>query len=314
MKHMVQTIHCVMTSRSTDMNYEDLKSFIAVVQTLHFGKAARKVHLSPSALTRSIQRLEQELNHPLFARDRRNVQLTPAGKHFFLFAEKTLNDWEQCRAVLNAEENKISGKLSLYSSVTAVYTILQEVLRSFRNQYPGVHVHLATGAVADAIGRIQDNSADCAVAAMPNVLPPGVIFLPLTTTALICIAPIGFDNVPVLKKNGAIDFARTPVVMPDRDVSREQQTRWFRRQKIRPNVYAEVSGNEAIIAMVSLGFGIGIVPLIVLHQSPLKNSVQRVTLSPPLHPYAIGVAVREKRREDPLINAFCEATQILFSS
>ncbi|MBN2527626.1 MAG: HTH-type transcriptional activator IlvY [Deltaproteobacteria bacterium] len=296
------------------MDSMDLQSFMAVATTLHFGKAARLVHLSPSALTRSIQRLEQELNHELFFRDRRHVSLTPAGNRFLSFAQRTLDEWAQCRAILDAGEDELSGKLSIYSSVTAAHTILQDVLRPFRNQYPKVHVHLLTGTVADAILRIQDKTADCAVAAMPQKLPAGVGIIPLTTTSLECIAPIGFDNIPVYQANGAVDFAQTPLIMPDKDVSRNQQTHWFKSKHIRPVVYAEVAGNEAIIAMVSLGFGIGFVPGIVLNQSPLKNRIQVINVSPPLNPYAIGVVFREKRRNDPVIMAFCNVARNCFTS
>ncbi|MBN2341231.1 MAG: HTH-type transcriptional activator IlvY [Deltaproteobacteria bacterium] len=296
------------------MNSDDLKSFVAVAQTLHFGKAARIVHLSPSALTRSIQRLEQELNHPLFSRDRRHVELTSSGQTFLKYAEKTLDDWEQCRAMLDGGPGELSGKLSIYSSVTAAHTILQKVLRPFRNQFAKVHVHLATGTAAEAIERVQDKAVDCAVAAMPHRLPKGVRFLPLTSTSLTCIAPLGFDTIPVFSNNGDVDFSRTPFIVPDESGSREQQMRWLKKQHVRPNIYAEVSGNEALIAMVSLGFGIGMVPHIVLTQSPLKNSVRPLSLAPPLDPYAIGVVFSENRRTDPIINGFCNVCRASYEA
>ena len=291
------------------MDYSDLKYFVALAETLHFAKAARKAHISPSALTRSIQRLETEVEHPLFFRDRRNVTLTPAGRIFLAYAEGALADWEKCRTALKRHGGDVRGTISIYSSVTAVYSILSEVLRPFRNRYPDVHVNLATGTVAEAIGRVLDGAVDCAVAAMPDRLPSKVSFSSLTTTALVFIAPVGFRQIPCLDDEGRVDWRRTPIIMPDRDVARERQERWFEDRHITPTIFAEVAGNEAIIAMVSLGFGIGIVPEIVLNQSPLKEKVQKLDVSPPLPPYAIGVVCLTHRQTDPLIAAFFEVAK-----
>ena len=61
------------------------------------------------------------------------------------------------------------------------------------------------------------------------------------------------------------------------------------------NIYADVSGNEAIIAMVSLGCGIGVVPELVLDQSPLKDSVQVLEIRPELKPYQVGFCLNKSR-------------------
>jgi LysR family transcriptional regulator, positive regulator for ilvC len=291
------------------MDHGDLRNFIALAETLHFARAAARVHISPSALTRAIQRLESEVGHPLFARDRRHVKLTPAGRTFLTFAEGVLADWETCRATLQTRGDVVEGTLSIYSSITAVYTILSSVLRPFRNRYPGVQVNLSTGAAADAIGRVRDGLADCAVAAMPETLPAAISFLNLTTTALVCIAPVGFRHIPRFGPDGGVDWPHTPVIMPDRDAARTMQQKWFASQGITPSIFAEVSGNEAIIAMVSLGFGVGIVPEIVLNQSPLRENVQILHHPSPLPPYAIGVVVATRRETDPLIAAFCEVAR-----
>jgi LysR family transcriptional regulator, positive regulator for ilvC len=291
------------------MDHGDLRNFIALAETLHFAKAAARVHISPSALTRGIQRLESEVGHALFARGNRHVKLTPAGRTFLTYAEGVLADWETCRATLQKKGDVVEGTLSIYSSITAVYTILSAVLRPFRNRYPAVQVNLSTGAAADAIGRVRDGLADCAVAAMPETLPASVSFLNLTTTALVCIAPVGFRRIPRFNPAGGVDWQRTPIIMPDRDAARTMQQKWFLAQGIAPSIFAEVAGNEAIIAMVSLGFGVGIVPEIVLNQSPLREKVQILNILSPLPPYAIGVVYATRRETDPRIAAFCDVAR-----
>jgi LysR family positive regulator for ilvC len=87
-------------------------------------------------------------------------------------------------------------------------------------------------------------------------------------------------------------------------VSRRRVDQWFREQGIQPNIYAQVAGNEAIVSMVSLGFGVGVVPLIVLENSPLAREVKVLNIKPELEPYDVGLFTLEKKLRNPLISAF----------
>ncbi len=290
------------------MEQRDLQLFTTLAQTLHFGKAARQCHLSSSALTRAIQRLEREVDQELFLRDRRSVQLTSAGKIFLEYAERSLSDWERCRSQLNNQNAQIRGELSIYSSVTAVYSILSRVLQPFRNRYPDITIKLSTGDVADAHNRVLNKQVDCAIAALPSSLSSGLSFLHLITTPLVCIAPIGAPHVPYFNDEHQIDWERTPVIISDRGELRDTVDGWFRSFAIHPEIFAQVAGNEAIIAMVSLGFGVGIIPELVLQQSPMREQV-RIVDTPPFNPYSVGIVYPTKRENDPLISAFREATR-----
>ncbi len=61
------------------MDLRDLKTFLHLAESRHFGRSARAMHVSPSTLSRQIQRLEEDLGQPLFVRDNRTVTLTEAG-------------------------------------------------------------------------------------------------------------------------------------------------------------------------------------------------------------------------------------------
>ena len=73
-----------------------------------------------------------------------------------------------------------------------------------------------------------------------------------------------------------------------------------------PRIYAQVAGNEAIVSMVSLGLGIGVVPKIVLDNSPLADRIRIVEVEPTLDPYTLGLVVQKKNLENPLVCAFWE--------
>src|SRR5690606_7507013 len=87
-------------------------------------------------------------------------------------------------------------------------------------------------------------------------------------------------------------------------LARARLDQWFKLQGIKPATYAEVKGNEAIVSMVSLGFGVGVVPQIVVDNSPLAEQVKRFDPQPDLGPYNTGLCVMEKRLKSPIVNAF----------
>src|SRR5688572_8822396 len=121
--------------------YDDLRAFVALAGNLHFGRAARAVHLSPSALSRTLQRLEREAGARLFDRD--PVRLTDAGTLFLDHANQVLRGWDGVQSRLRA--GPLAGSLRLYCTVTAAQSFVPELLARFRADYPDVHLHLATG-------------------------------------------------------------------------------------------------------------------------------------------------------------------------
>ena len=91
------------------MDPRALKQFVALADTLHFGRAAELSHVSASALSRGIQRLEAEVGVALFERDNRSVSLTGAGAAFLDYARDTLRGWEAIRHRLMAEAGFAAG-------------------------------------------------------------------------------------------------------------------------------------------------------------------------------------------------------------
>jgi LysR family positive regulator for ilvC len=72
---------------------------------------------------------------------------------------------------------------------------------------------------------------------------------------------------------------------------------------VSPNVYAQVSGNEAIVSMVALGCGVGVVPQLVLKSNPFGERVRVLEVLPELHPFRIGLCCRQAALANPLVAA-----------
>jgi LysR family transcriptional regulator, positive regulator for ilvC len=285
------------------MDTHSLRIFLGLAETLHFGKTSRQVNLSPSALSRTVQRMEEELGQPLFLRDNRSVQLTPAGERFRLYARQALQGWEALAGELSALPG-LAGELTVYGSVAASYTVLAGLFQAFRERHPGVHIRLQTGDPEGAVERVLSGHADITVAARPSALPRSLAFRPIAVTPLEFIAPAVPCESEMLTHRPPIPWARVPLVLPDAGLSRRRAEAWFRARRVRPNVYAEVAGHEAIIAMVSLGCGVGVVPRLVLDRFARAREVRVLDVDPPLAPYIVGLCVRRRRLASPTVRAF----------
>lgn len=283
------------------LTLHEINNFLVLAETLHFGRASKRCHLSPSALTRSIQRIEESVGEPLFIRDNRSVALTGAGEKFRTFAAKTLQEWEALKDEISDDE-RVAGNMSIYASVTAVYSLLPNLLESYRNTYPNVQIDLRTGSAEESVRQVIDGDIDLSVAALPDQQPTGIEFLPLIETGLVFVDSKASSTPP----SGSLDLSKTPLVLPRTGLSRRRLDHWLRRSGITPVISAEVSGNEGILAMVRLGCGVGLVPELVLERSPFRKEVRKVTAMAKLAPYVVGLCTRQKNLKRANIAALWE--------
>ena len=124
------------------MDIPALRQFSHLANSLHFGRTSRACHVSPSTLSRVIQRLEEESGARFFERDRRSVILTDAGKNFHTFATITIREWEILQEKFVDQAAELRGELSIFCSVTAAYSLLPNLLTEFRHRYPGVKISI----------------------------------------------------------------------------------------------------------------------------------------------------------------------------
>lgn len=291
------------------MDLKALKQFLHLCQTLHYGKTAEAMHVSPSTLSRSISRLELELGVTLFERDNRTVMLTQAGRQCRDFAETTVAGWQELNYQLKDKSMELTGQIRLYCSVTATYSLMSALLAQFRAMYPNIDVVLETGDAAQAVQKVMDDEADIVVAPKPDQLPNPLLFQSIASTPLEFIAPADDSPLSDLLNKTPIPWAQLPFVLSEVGLARKRLDQWFRMQNIKPTIYAQVAGHEAIVAMVGLGLGVGVVPALVLENSPLKNKVQIMSVGRGLQPFDVGLCVLNRRLQDPLVNSFWQVAQ-----
>ncbi|CDG23127.1 HTH-type transcriptional activator ilvY [Xenorhabdus poinarii G6] len=289
------------------MDLRDLKLFLHLAESCHFGRSAKAMHVSPSTLSRQIQRLEASLGQALFLRDNRTVKLTSAGEQLKQFAQQTLLQYKQLQHSLNHQSPSLTGELRLFCSVTAAYSHLPQVLDKFRAEHPLVEIKLTTGDAADAVDKVQSDAADLGIAGKPEKLPDNIRFTKIGEVPLVLIAPSLPCTVRTLAIQNSPDWNNIPFILPEHGPSRKRIECWFRRHKIlHPMIYATVSGHEAIVSMVALGCGIALIPAVVVENSPepVRNRISLLDNVSLVEPFELGVCALSKRLNEPLIKAF----------
>ena len=286
------------------MDSRSLKLFQHLANSLHFGKTASAYHLRPSTLSRTIQRLEDELGSQLLIRDNRSVLLTSEGKKFLSYADQQISQFESLKQSLNSSQEELSGSLNIYCSVTASYSYLPPLLEKFRQAHPNIDINLDTGDAADGIDQIKNQRVDLAIAARPDDLASSIHFQTIATVPLAIVAPNINCSVKQAWQAEAIDWADLPIILPEHGVARKRFEQWFRQKYSgRPNVYAQVSGQEALVSMVALGCGIGLSPIVVVDNSPVKDRIQ-ILSDTSIAPFDLGLCCFKKKLSDPIVAEF----------
>ena len=288
------------------MNIRDLKLFLHLCETCHFGMSADAMHVSPSTLSRQIQRLEEQFGHQLFVRDNRQVQITHEGEKVKRFALQVVNLHQQLKQELDQSDQQLVGELTLFCSVTAAYSHLPDILDRFRIHYPLVEIKLSTGDAADAVEKIQSNQADLAIAGKPKQLPAGVEFIKLGEIEMVLLIPKLNSSFSDKLHQKQPDWHNIPFILPEHGPSRQRIDLWFKQQKIiSPRIYATVAGHEAIVSMVALGCGVALLPKVVMENSP-ERVRERITewSTNLMEPFDVGICVQKRRLSEKIISAF----------
>ncbi|MGW4911812.1 HTH-type transcriptional activator IlvY [Streptomyces sp. NPDC004270] len=278
-------------------DHRELRLFLHLTQSLNFGRTSLDCHVSPATLTRTVQRLEADLGHRLFERGPRGVSLTAEGHRFREYAVQAMELWQAYRDE-HPDPAELIGRLTVFATVTACQALLPDLLAPFRAAHPQVRLDLRTGDAAAALARLDEGEADVAVAGIPARLPESLVSRTVTVTDLVLVTARD-------RPDPGLDG---PFVLPHRGLVREAADRWFRARGGPAHVACEPEGHEALLALVALGCGTGVVPRLVLDHSAVRDRLAVVPAAPAPERFPIGLCVRRSDLRQPLVAALWSLT------
>jgi DNA-binding transcriptional LysR family regulator len=238
-----------------------LRYFVAVAEELHFGRAAARLNVAQPALSQQIKQLERELGALLLARTKRRVALTEPGRLFLTEARRTLAQAALAVEVARGAEAGEVGRLRIGYVDAALWSPLPEVIRAFRERFPRVALTMLERMPTEQPADIRRGDIDLAIGPPPPAGAP-VEVTPFTEETGLVALPAA----PPLAGREAIaigDLADAPwLLVPARVPSRlrDLTLRAAAAAGFTPRVAQEARELDTLIALVSAGLGVTLVP------------------------------------------------------
>ena len=255
------------------MELRQIRSFLSISETLHFGRTAELIHLSQPALSLQIRALEEEVGVRLFERNRRKTTLTAAGVAFRDDAIAALSQLDQAirRARLAA-----SGKLGLLRIgfiSTAGSEIVPNIFRRFRELNPEVEFFLRAITTADQVQMLENGSLDIGFLRLPIGGHAALDVVTVHRERFVLVVPAS-HKLAKRKKVRLSDMSGQDFVMYERAYAPGFHDLIFgmlRNARIVPNVSQTAAEVSTVISLVVAHMGIAILPA-----SAVKHSVASV--------------------------------------
>lgn len=241
------------------MELRHLRCFIAVAEELHFARAAERLHIEQSPLSRAIKELEEELGVMLFARTTRSTRLTRAGELFLEHVRRVLSALEQARDSVKAAANGFHGQLRVALSDGITPSRLSALLVLCRQEEPEVEIRFFEVPLSQQIKGLHSDLYDVGFAQSDEV-GDGIVATPAWSDALMVAVPARY---PLLahKRIPLDELLRYPLVLCDPQACEghaKQVERVLRRADVEPLIAERVSSTDLMMALVSAGFALGL--------------------------------------------------------
>lgn len=284
------------------MDTDQLRQFLAVARLGNFTRASKELGLSQPALSRSIQRLEEEFGQPLLERKPRSVELTDAGALLQSRASEVLGILEDTKAQITDDGQ--SGRLRIGAIPTVAPYFLPDFLRRFSGEFPLASLLVQEDTTENLLARCKQGDLDLAVLALP-IAERYLETLPLMEEELQLVLPLGHPLIEP-ERVGPADIEPYPfVLLGEAHCLSESVVSFCRQRSFQPVIVERTNQLVTVQELVSLGHGVSMIPAMARR---LDQSDQRVyrTIEDPTPTRVVAAVWNPYRFESRLLVALRE--------
>lgn len=275
--------------RRINFDLQQLQAFVAAAARGSFREGAEDIHLSPSALSRRIDKLESILGARLFNRTTREVELTSLGRIFLDRASTALEDLELAMLGISDIAASRSGHVTVACVPSAALYFLPAVVRSFSETYPLVRIRLIDEAAGQVLASVVSGESDFGISFMGSMVPQ-VDFEPIHTDPFVLAVPKSHKLAKRSSLNWS-DLAQERLISVGRSSgNRQLLDDVLAKAGINPSYRFEVSHIATLLGMVEAGLGLAVVPKMAM--SPTHPVLKAVKLGEPAVSRELGLAKR----------------------
>jgi DNA-binding transcriptional LysR family regulator len=249
------------------MEIAQLKLLKAVAETGSISRAAQRLHCVQSNVSMRLKQLETQLNTELFVRERKRLQISPAGSLLLEYANRLIEIADEAQARISGLDS--ASELRLASMETTAAVRLPNLLARFHKKLPGVRLTLETGPTDQVLELVASRKADAGfVAGRPN--PAEFESELFCREKLVLLTHSQYSQV----KTPADIANHTMLVFRNGCNYRRILERWFQASGFTPQRMLEFGSFQAIHACVAAGMGVGLLPESAVKLLPGKLDVR----------------------------------------
>ena len=285
------------------MNPKQLHCFITAAQEGSFSKAAKKLYLSQQALSKTIDKLEEELDVPLFVRDYGGAHLTSDGADLLPWVQNVCNSERQLEMRLAELKHLESGIVRVAAFTSTAIQWFPGIAKRFLAQHPGIDLQLICVDDEDALEEaVWRGDADCGFFVYP--IKHDLHAVPLRKDPLLVVLPPDHPlaDAPFVPREA---LAEEPYIRLESGTSSEMET-LFRANDVEPNVRFTIDSDYAVMSMVSAGLGFSVLADLILRDAPFPLAVKQPEVETSRE---IAIALRSLETASTATRAFLDATQ-----
>ena len=277
------------------MNFDlaDLRAFLAVADQGSFRAASETLHLSQSALSRRVDKLEDSLGVALFTRTTRKVELTTVGRAFVHKARNVLNELESALLGIQDVAERLSGEVTLACVPSAVAHFLPAVFEEYHRRYPRIRIRLMDESSSEVLLAVTRGNADFGVTYI-GTQEADIDFRPLMEEAFVLACPAGHP----LAGHASVAWAdlgeHRYIALAQGSGNRFLIDQALARSQSRPRWFCEVTHVPALVSLVAAGLGIGVLPRMALPPDG-RHGLVAVPLVKPRVSRTLGLISRRGR-------------------
>jgi len=280
----------------------DLRTFLAVADLGSFRAASEALHLSQSALSRRIDKLEAALGVQLLLRTTRKVELTTIGRGFVPRARNVLNELENALVGIQEVSERLSGLVTIACVPSAVAYFLPGVVRTFHERYPRISIRIIDESSSQVLTAVARGEADFGLTYI-GVNDADIDFTPLLEEPF--VVAVRRDH-PVAQQK-TVDWADLSayeyISLAQGSGNRFLIDQALAHGGVRPRHFCEVQHVPALVSMVEAGLGVGVVPRLAMPGAEHASLVS-LRLCNPQVTRSIGLIHRRTKALNPVVKLF----------
>ncbi|MBR0743198.1 LysR family transcriptional regulator [Bradyrhizobium japonicum] len=255
------------------MDFTALRYFSATAQSRSIRAASDRLHVSPSAISRQIAKLEHELRAPIFDRHAQGMKLTPAGEILLSKMDSVMREFSRVKSHIAALQDLQAGNVDIYCFQTAIESFVAPVLNRFHTQYPDVTFNVRMSSTDEAIEALITGTAEISLVINPPA-HDNITRLEVFRDRMVAVfSPqnrLAGRKIVLLRELEDFPFALTE---PSFGL-RQQLDRVFARHGFEPNTFCVTNSLALVKEVASIGNNCTVLPRFAVERELAAGTIK----------------------------------------